>query len=166
MHSWYAILRFVHDNITLIFFGLVVAVFVVAWLIVEAFRSHRSRDEIFRLRQRISELERQRLARVSPEPVVLASRWIRAGTAATTSDGGLFVLVQNVSAAQRRATLSARVDGYQALSNHVVTVGDRAEVNGKLGTYLVEVYGAEGAQVHLGVSLRTRHLEYAQTKGI
>src|SRR5438105_11195746 len=119
MRGWMQVLRVVHDNITLIVFGLVVAIFMVAWLVIEAIRSHRSRDEIFKLRHRLGQLEQERLAvkTISPDPVVLPNRWVRIGGAATTNDGGCLILVEKVSAIQRRALLSIRVDGLTALKS-------------------------------------------------
>jgi hypothetical protein len=164
MRGWMHVLRVVHDNIGLIFFGLLVATFVVAWLVFEAIRSHRSRDEIFRLRRRLSQLELERHGpkSISPDPVVLPNRWVHIGAAATTSDGGCLILVEKVSAAQRRAILSVRVDGLPVLRSGVVLVGDHLELPGKSGTYLVELYGTDGIQAYLGVSLRSKHFEYVQ----
>lgn len=164
MRGWMQVLRVVHDNITLIVFGLVVATFVVAWLVMEAFRSHRSRDEIFKLRHRLGQLEQERLAAkvISPDPVVLPGRWVRIGGAATTNDGGCLILVEKVSAVQRRALLSIRVDGLAVLKSEALTVGDRLELTGKSGTYLIELFGTDSIQAHLGVSLRSKHFEYAQ----
>ncbi len=161
MRAW---AYWVHDNITLIFFCAVVAMFVVAWLVFEALRSHRSRDEIFRLRQRLYELEHNRYISRSAEegPVVMESRWIRAGAAATTSDGGCLVLVESVSPLQKRATMTVRVDGYPARKNYAVTVGNRVEIDGKSGTYLVDLHGTEQNQARMCVSLRTHHLERLQ----
>jgi hypothetical protein len=164
MRGWMHVLRVVHDNITLIFFALLVATFVVAWLVIEAIRSHRSRDEIFRLRRRLGQLEQERLATrsPSPDPVVLPNRWVRIGGAATTSDGGCLILVEKVSAAQRVAILSVRVDGLPVLKSEPVRVSEHFELPGKSGTYLVELYGTDGIQAQLGVSLRSKHFEYLQ----
>jgi hypothetical protein len=164
MRGWIQVLRLVHDNITLIFFGLVVAVFVVAWLVIEAIRSHQSRDEIFKLRRRLVQLEHERFASktASLDPVVLPDRWVRIGSAATTNDGGCLILVEKVSATQRRALLSIRVDGLPVLKSESVRVGDRLELTGKSGTYLIELYATDGIQAHLGVSLRSKHFEYVQ----
>lgn len=164
MRGWIQILRLVHDNITLIVFGLVVAIFVVAWLVMEAIRSHRSRDEIFKLRHRLGQLEQERLATnaISPDPVVLPNRWVRIGSAATTNDGGCLILVEKVSATQRRALLSIRVDGLPVVKSEAVSVGARLELPGKSGTYLIELFGTDIIQAHIGVSLRSKHFEYVQ----
>ena len=61
------ILRFVRDNITLLVFLAVVAIMGAAWIVFEAMRSHRRRDEIFGLRRKVRELETERASdRVLP----------------------------------------------------------------------------------------------------
>src|SRR5579883_1286393 len=136
-------LRWVHDNITLIFFGAIVAIFVVAWLAFEAIRSHRSRDEIFRLRQRLYQLERdQQFSRsMDAGPIVLSSRWVTVGSAATTSDGGCLIILEAASPFQKRAMMSVRVDGLPAMRNQTLSVGQRLEVGGKSGIYSIELHG-------------------------
>ena len=159
MRAW---AYWVHDNITLILFGLVVCMFFVAWLVFEAIRSHKSRDEIFRLRQRLYELEREKVGRkLGDGPAVLASRWINVGGAATTSDGGCLILVEAVSPFQKRAMMTVRVDGYAAKKSEPILVGQRLEVEGKSGTYLVELHDTDKNQARMAVSLRNRHTEYA-----
>src|SRR5258708_4697570 len=122
MLDWRHLFRLVHDNIAILFFGLVIAVCGLAWLMIEAYRSHRSRDEIFKLRSRISTLERERamatLAVPTTDPMVLTARWVRMGSAATTTDGGCLVMVDRVFPAQRRAGLTPGVDRYPGLSRH------------------------------------------------
>src|SRR5579864_4867992 len=121
MREWEQLLRFVRDNITLLVFLAVVAIMGAAWIVFEAMRSHKRRDEVFALRRRVSELERERAA-VHPssgDPVVLSSRWIRSGAAATTSDGGCLLYIDKVLSAVRSAELTLRVDGYPVLENHV-----------------------------------------------
>lgn len=153
-------MRLVHDNITVLFFGLVVAVFGAGWLIVEAFRSHQNRDEIFQLRRRLRDLERERAAgraMSSLDPIVMQERWIRSGSASTTSDGGCLILVERVAPAQHSAVLSVRVDGYAARQNEALRVGDKLELPGKSGTYLVELYNTDVSQCQIGVALRSKH---------
>jgi hypothetical protein len=161
MLDWRHLFRLVHDNIAILFFGLVVAVFALAWLVIEAYRSHRSRDEIFKLRRRISTLERERvmatLAVPTTDPMVLTARWVRMGSAATTTDGGCLVMVDRVFPQQRRVVLTLRVDGYPALSGHSAVAGERVEVNGKYGTYILQVFSVEGIQTQLAVWLRSHH---------
>jgi hypothetical protein len=160
MRAW---AYWIHDNITLILFGVVVGMFFVAWLVFEAIRSHSSRDEIFRLRQRLYELEREKVGRsLTDGPPVLASRWINVGGAATTSDGGCLILVEAVSPVQKRALMTVRVDGYPALKNEGVLVGQRLEVEGKSGIYVVELHGTAHKQARMAVSLRSRHVDYAE----
>ncbi len=159
MRGWVIVLHWVQDNITLIFFGVVVVMFLAAWLVVEAFRSHQSRDEIFRLRQRMYEMERERNFSQTMDggPVVLPSRWIRVGGAATTSDGGCLLLVQAASPVQKRVMMTVRVDGLPIKKDATMMVGQRIEVGGKSGVYSIELHGAEKNQARFGVSLRTRH---------
>jgi hypothetical protein len=152
-------LRFVRDNITLLLFLAVVAIMAAAWIVFEAMRSHRRRDEVFALRRRVSELEREH-ASAQPsfgDPVVLSSRWIRSGGAATTSDGGCLLYVDRVLPAVRSAELTVRVDGYAVLQHHSIRTGERLEASGKNGTYVLELYGVEGIQAQLAVALRNHH---------
>jgi hypothetical protein len=156
------ILRFVRDNITLLVFLMVVAIMGAAWIVFEAMRSHRRRDEIFALRRKVRELETER-ASVHPsfgDPVVLSSRWIKSGGgAATTSDGGCLLYIDRVLPSVRSAELTVRVDGYPVLQNHSIRSGERLEAAGKNGTYVLELYGVEGIQANLAVALRNRHRE-------
>ncbi|MGI8744499.1 MAG: hypothetical protein ACR2NN_18375 [Bryobacteraceae bacterium] len=163
MRGWGVVLRLVHDNITIIFFALVVAIFGVGWLVVEAFRSHQTRDEIFQLRRRLRDLERERVAgkSLSIDPIVMPERWIRIGSASTTSDGGCLILVERVAPAQHSAVLSVRVDGYAVRQSEPLRVGDQLELPGKSGTYLVELYNTGASQAQVGVALRSKHREYA-----
>jgi hypothetical protein len=159
MREWEQVLRFVRDNITLLVFLAVVAIMGAAWIVFEAMRSHKRRDEVFALRRRVSELERER-AVVHPssgDPVVLSSRWIRSGAAATTSDGGCLLYIDKVLPAVRSAELTLRIDGYPVLENHAVRPGERLEASGKNGTYVLELYAVEGMQAHLAVALRSHH---------
>ncbi len=159
MREWGPLLRFVRDNITLLVFLAVVAIMGCAWIVFEAMRSHKRRDEVFALRRRISELERER-AVVHPsfgDPVVLSSRWIRSGASATTSDGGCLLYIDKVLPSVRSAELTLRIDGYAALENQVVRPGERLEASGKNGVYVLELYGVEGMQAHLAVALRNHH---------
>jgi hypothetical protein len=163
MQGWYGVMRMVHDNITTIFFFLLIAVFVVAWLVIEAIRSHQSRDEIFKLRKRVTELEHERVigSRVQTDPIVLANRWVRSGFAATTNDGGCLILVDRVSAQQHTAVLTLRIDGLPASGGEVVAVGEALEASGKSGTYVIELIGTDPAQALIGVSLRSHHARAA-----
>jgi hypothetical protein len=152
-------MRFVRDNLTLLVFLAVTAIMATAWIIFEALRSHKRRDEVFALRRRVSELERERASSQPSfgDPVVLSSRWIRSGGAATTSDGGCLLYIEKVLPAVRSAELTVRVDGYAVLQNHSLRTGERLETPGKNGIYVLELYGVEGIQAHLAVALRNRH---------
>lgn len=164
MRGWIHVLRLVHDNITLIFFGLVVAIFVVAWLVIEAVRSHQSRDEILKLRRRVVQLEHERFSTNvgSVDPVVLPGRWVRIGSAATTNDGGCLIMVDKVSGTQQIALLTVRIDGLPILKSEPVRVGEHRDLTGRSGIYLVELHATDGIQAHLGVSLRSKHFQYVQ----
>ena len=152
-------LRFVRDNITLLASLMVVATMGAAWIVFEAMRSHRRRDEVFALRRRVNELETER-ASTNPsvgDPMVLSSRWIRTGRTATTTDGGCLLYIDRVLPAVRSAELTIRVDGYAVLQNHAIRSGERLEANGKNGTYVLGLYGVDGLQAHVAVALRNRH---------
>lgn len=158
MH-WGRFLFWVRDNISLILFFLVVAFCGTGWLIFEAVRSQQSRGEVSRLRHRLYELERQRQfgSDLDKGPVVLPSRWIRVGTAATTSDGGCLLLVDAASPLQNRVMLTVRVDGLAVKRNQPMLVGNTLEVSGKSGLYSIEVRGAGKDQARVNVSLRSHH---------
>jgi hypothetical protein len=152
-------LRFVRDNITLLVSLTVVAIMASAWIIFEAMRGHRRRDEVFALRRRVTELETER-ASTHPsfgDPMVLSSRWIRSGATATTSDGGCLLYIDRVLPAVRSADVTIRVDGFAILQNKTIRSGERLEANGKNGTYVLELYGVDGLQAHIAVALRNRH---------
>jgi len=159
MREWDAVLRFVRDNITLLVFLTVVFIMGAAWIVFEALRSHRSREEVFRLRQKIRTLEREKAA-INPDfvdPVVLSTRWVASGAAATTTDGGCFLFVDRVSAEVGSAELTLRVDGEAALQNRLLHVGERIETPGKYGTYTLKLFAVEGIQASIGIALRNRH---------
>jgi hypothetical protein len=155
------VLRFVRDNITALAALAVVAIMGAAWIVFEALRSHRRRDEVFALRRRVTELEMERASThtSSGDPVVLSSRWIKSGGAAATSDGGCLLYIDRVSPAVRSAELTVRVDGYPVLQNRSIKSGERLEAAGKNGTYVLELYAVEGIQAHLAVALRNHHRE-------
>jgi hypothetical protein len=154
-------LRFVRDNITLLVFVVLLTVVGGAWIVFEAFRSHKNREEVERLRKRLSEVTQERTIHKPSftDPVVLSSRWIRSGAAATTTDGGCLLYVNKVSAASSFADLTIRIDGYAVLENHSIGVGERLEASGKFGTYILELSAVDGVQVNVAVALRNRHKE-------
>ena len=155
------IIRFVQNNITLLVALFIIFLMVSAWIVFEALRSHRSRKEVFHLRRKLSMLEAERITLVPDfdDPVVLSRRWIRTGTAATTSDGGCLVYIEKIYPAIRSVELTIRIDGDAVLQNHPVHVGDRLETNGKYGTYILRLYAAEAIQANLAIALRSRHKE-------
>jgi len=155
------IIRFIQNNITILVALAMVFIMASAWIVFEALRSHRSRKEVFRLRRKVSMLEAERVTLVPDfnDPVVLSRRWLRASTAATTSDGGCLVFIEKVYPAIRSVELTIRVDGDAVLKNHPVHVGDRLETNGKYGTYILRLYAAEAVQANLAIALRSRHKE-------
>jgi hypothetical protein len=159
MREWGPVLRFVRDNITLLVFMGVVGIMGAAWVIFEAIRSHKRRDEVYALQRRVAQLELEQAA-VNPssgDPVVLSSRWIRSGGAATTTDGGCLLLIDKVLPALRSAELTIRVDGYPILQNHPLRTGEHLEAAGKNGTYILQLYGVEGIQARLAIALRNHH---------
>lgn len=167
MRGWGMLLRFVHDNITLIFFGLSLAIIGVGWLVIEAFRSHQNRDEIFQLRRRVRDLEREVSVgkNASTDPIVMPERWIQIGSASTTSDGGCLILVERVAAAVQTAIVTVRVDGYAVRQREPLRMGNHLELSGKSGTYRIELLGTERSQAQIGVALRSKHREYVQDSG-
>ena len=72
MLDWRHIFRLVHDNIAILFFALVIAVCGLAWLMIEAYRSHRSRNEIFKLRSMLQVILSER---ISPPASIGSSHW-------------------------------------------------------------------------------------------
>jgi len=161
MPDWITSLRFVRDNTGLLIFVVLLTVVGGAWIVFEAVRSHKNREEVDRLRRRLSELNQER-ATPKPrfrDPVVLSSRWIRSGAAATTTDGGCLLYVNKVSAASSFADLTVRIDGYAVLENHSVGVGERLEASGKFGTYILELSAVDGVQANVAIALRNRHTE-------
>jgi hypothetical protein len=161
MTPWDHLIRFIQNNITLLLALTIVFLMASAWIVFEALRSHRSRQEVFRLRRKIRALEAERgtLAPDFNDPVVLSRRWIRIGAAATTSDGGCLVYIEKISPAIRSVDLTIRVDGDAVLQNHPVHVGGRLEAPGKYGTYILHLYATEAVQANLAIALRSRHKE-------
>jgi|SRR5579871_2093663 len=159
MREWGPLLRFVRDNATLLVTFAVAIIMGSTWIVFEALRSHKRRDEVFALRRRVAELEREKasLAPSFGDPVVLTSRWVQSGGASTTSDGGCLLYVDKVSAAVRSAELTLRIDGIAVHQKHALRAGERLEARGKNGTYVLELYGVEGIRAHLAVALRSHH---------
>jgi hypothetical protein len=159
MPTWIVMLRFVRDNITLVAFFLVLFILGAAWIVFEAYRGYRSRAELDALRRTVRDLKTAQPspARPSPDPVVLTSRWVQSGQAATTSDGGCLVMIDRVSPALDCADLTVRIDGATCLQNHKLRVGQNLEAKGKFGTYTLELSSVEGLQAKVAIALRNRH---------
>jgi hypothetical protein len=155
------LIRFVQNNITLLLALTILFTMASAWIVFEALRSHRSRKVVFQLRRKLSQLELERTTLVADfnDPMVLSRRWIRIGTAATTSDGGCLVYIDKIQPAIRTVELTVRVDGDAILQNHPVRAGDRLEASGKYGTYILRLYETEAIQANLAIALRSRHKE-------
>jgi len=158
------LVRFFQNNITLLLALTILFTMLAAWIAFEALRSHRSRKEVFRLRRKLNQLQMERSTMVADfsDPVVLSRRWIRAGAAVTTSDGGCLVYVDKISPAIRTAEITVRVDGDAILQNHPVHAGARLEASGKCGTYILRLYETEAIQANLAIALRSRHTESEQ----
>jgi hypothetical protein len=159
--DWLSSLRFVRDNPALLVFVVLLTIIGGAWIVFEAVRGHKNKEEVSRLRRRLSEINQERTAPKPrfTDPVVLSSRWIRSGAAATTTDGGCLLVINRVSAASSFADLTIRIDGYAVLENHSVGVGERLEATGKFGTYVLELSAVDGVQANVAVALRNRHKE-------
>ena len=154
MREWESVLRFVRDNITFIVFLLTAAVFTTGWLLFEAFRSTSRREEVYRLQRRVRELETESWTPRAGAPVVLASRWLKVGAAATSSDGGCLVLLDRISPANSEAAVTVRVDGFAVLQNHWLRAGQSVDVDGKFGTYTVTLHAIGTGQANVGAVLR------------
>ena len=161
MRDWAHIQRLIQDNITLLVFLAVAFLMASAWIIFEAMRSQSSRQEVFRLRRKLSALEAERssLTLGFSDPIVLARRWLRSGAAAATSDGGCLLYIDKVFPDLRSVELTVRVDGDAVFQNHTVRAGGGLEASGKYGTYLLRLYAVEGVQADLAIALRNRHKE-------
>ena len=160
MRNGVGILYVLRDNMALVALGVVVLMLLVAWLVFEALRGHGRGNEVSRLRSRLYQLERGQAVNASfgGGPAVLPNRWISVGGAATTSDGGCLVLVEAASPLQRTAMMTVRVDGLPSRRNQSLVVGQKVEVEGKSGTYFVELHAVGQNLVRIGISLRNKHL--------
>lgn len=161
MQDWRPILLFVRDHYALMFGILLLAVMGLAFLAFEAFRSLKNQKQLESLQEQVRRLERERSAAAIPvrsavsDPVVLPERWVRSGFAATSPDGGCLVLVDKVHADQNLAILTVRVDGEVALKSTAIAAGEVVHVEGKKGTYGVELGRVQGIQALLAITLRS-----------
>lgn len=165
MHDLQSLARTVRDYFPLILFGIVAVLLVAFWVIIEAFRSISSQGELGTLRRKVEELEAERAyAYKAPSvtmdaiqhDVVLTPRWVRRGSAATTSDGGCLLIVDAVAPGRKAATLSVRLDGWPG-TRQELRAGHPVEMTGNLGTYTLELEGVSAQEARLGVTLRSRH---------
>jgi uncharacterized membrane protein YciS (DUF1049 family) len=170
MDNWHYVAQGVHDSFTLILVILLACGFLVGWLVFQTLRSAETRGEMVRLRRKLNDLEVERAhayssATASPvalvDPVVLSLRWIRKGAAATTSDGGCLVIIDDVAPQAKTALMTVRVDGAAVLVRHKVRRGHPLQAEGTMGTYTVQVAAVEPLRTMVGVSLRSRHVQAA-----
>lgn len=153
MLPWDKILRVMAENLAFVVSLAAALVFSACWLVMEAMRGRRSRDEIYRLRRRIHELEQGRPAPSRAPAAVLSPRSLRPGAAATTSDGGCLVLLERILPALT-AEFTIRVDGYAVLQHHPVSNGAQIQVSGKCGDYIISVHALDRSQAQVGVVLQ------------
>jgi len=165
MQDWQSLAHAARDYFPLILFGLVVVVLAGFWIIIEAFRSMSSQNELGKLRRKVDELEAERAyayktpsvtVDAMPQEVVLTPRWVRRGAAATTSDGGCLLIVDGVAPGRRTATLSVRLDGWPG-TRQEIHAGHPVELTGNLGTYTLELEAVSAQEARVGVTLRSRH---------
>ncbi len=158
-------LRFVRDNLPVLAFFFMAMVIVGGWVIFESARNLLRGDEVERLRRRVGELEREQAkyfhpgvaAHVTSDPVALSPRWVSKGGAATSTDGGCLLVVDDAMAPASQAVLTVRIDGVAVSRSEVWKEGQTREFGGKLGTYTVQVGPVAGVQVQLSAWLRNRH---------
>ncbi len=161
------LLRFVRDNLPVLMFLFLAAILAGAWVLFESARNLIRRDEVDRLRRRVDELEREQARRLHPappmhvtrDPVVLPTRWVPKGGAATTADGGCLLLVDDIRIDGSHAVVTVRIDGLPARQKQAIAAGQTIELGGRLGTYTVQLGGVLPQQVQLSAWLRSRHQE-------
>jgi len=165
-----AVAQGIHDSITLIVIILVACGLLAGWLIFHTLRAAETRGEMVRLRRKLADLELQRAHAYSTraearevflDPVVLTPRWVNKGSAATTSDGGCLVIVDDVAHQALTAILTLRVDGIAIHIRHKVRVGHALHAEGSMGTYTVQISAVEPLRTMVAVSLRNRHAQAA-----
>lgn len=167
MNENVSLLRFVRDNLPILMFVFLALIVAGAWVIFESARNLLRRDELDRLRRRVDELERDQSLRRNPapalhitrDPMVLPTRWVAPGNAATTSDGGCLLLVDEIPAAALAAVVTVRIDGVAARLRQPLAPGQLIELHGRLGTYTVQAGAIAPQRVQLSAWLRSRHQE-------
>jgi hypothetical protein len=152
----FPLLAFIREHVLLLAGFCAVGLMFLGWALVEAFKGNKHGEEILRLRQRLYELERDSSSPEfrSPDPVVLSRRWARSGSSLTSSDGGCFLIVDRVLAAQRSAMFTIRVDGLPVSQGHALRSGEKLDVPGRSGTYVLQLWGVDGVQAAVSVTLR------------
>jgi hypothetical protein len=168
MQDWLAFARAARDYFPFIFFGMLLLVLLAAWIVFESIRSASTRQgELHRLRRKVDELEAQRAYSYraspatpahAPQDVVLTPRWVRRGTAATTSDGGCLLIVDAVTPGRGAASITVRLDGWPGVC-HDVHIGSPLELSGNLGTYTLELEGVNTVDARVAITLRSRHAQ-------
>jgi hypothetical protein len=133
----------------------VVGLMFLGWALIEALRNNDDGNDTMRVRQRLYELERDpSTPESSPDPLVLSRRWARSGSACTSTDGGCFLIVDRVAAAQRSAFFTVRVDGLPVYQGHALRCGETLNLPGRSGTYNLHLWAVDGAQAAVSISLR------------
>jgi hypothetical protein len=150
------LINFIRDHVLLTAGFCGIGLMFLFFALIEAFKTNKRGDEILRLRQRLYELERDASSPQfrSPDPVVLSRRWAHSGSALTSTDGGCFLIVDRVAAAQRSAQFTVRVDGLPVFQGHAIRCGETLELPGRSGTYKLQLWAVDGVQVAVSVSLR------------
>jgi len=166
MQDWLAFARAARDYFPFIFFGLLLLVLLAAWVVFEAFRSATTRQgELQRLRRKVDELEAERaysyrassaLPGHAPQDMVLTPRWVRRGTAATTSDGGCLLIVDAVTPGRQAAGITVRLDGWPG-ARHDIRIGTPLELSGNMGTYTLELESVSSMEARVAITLRSHH---------
>lgn len=166
MQEWLGFARAARDYFPFIFFGLLALVLLGAWVVFEVFRSATTRhSELQRLHRKVDELEAERAYSYRPsaamtppasQDVVLTPRWVRRGTAATTSDGGCFLIVDAVTPGRNAASITVRLDGWPGV-RHDVRIGSPVELSGNLGVYTLELEGVNAMDARVVVTWKSHH---------
>jgi len=159
------LIRFIRENLPILMFVFLLAILAGGWVVFESARSLLKRDDVEKLRRRVEELEREQARstfpaqarRATTDPMVLSTRWVAKGHAATSSDGGCLVLLDQVMPEHARVLLTIRIDGLPVRLRHAVQAGESMELEGKFGFYTVEVGAVSGQQAQLSGWLRSHH---------
>jgi|SRR5579884_1115332 len=171
MQDWHSVGQGLRDNITLLLVIVVAAGLLAGWVVFQTLRGAEDRREMDRLRRRLEDLEIERAHAYSnpgrsnseafTDPVVLTPRWVRKGGAATTSDGGCLIIVNDTAERSQKARLTVRIDGVAVHVDQAVRAGHSVRAEGNMGLYTVLIGAVEPLQAQLSVSLRSRHVQSA-----